>query len=158
MNLSYEDVIEYLADREGDSVTVTAYPSFGFGGPTLLGLTISGLTIAKVDAVKQYEEQWLEGRAGVRIHLTALEKWAHLPDDGLVLTREWFGAAVLDDELHSELRVIVRANVDAPALYPPVGKEPPEQERDAPLSDFVGWGFGFDFDGDAPYRGRWALR
>jgi hypothetical protein len=151
MTLDYPSVLEYLSDREGDPVTVNAYPSFGTRqGPTLLGLTLA-VELGKVEAVEPHEEQWLDGRAGVRIRL--LGGAGH--DDGLVLTREWFGGAFLD-ESRSHLRIIVRANAEAPPLYPPVGSEDDDDGREVYPHDFVGWGFAFDFDGSAPDRGRWS--
>ena len=159
--MSYGDVLEYLSDREGDSVIVSSFPSFHVSesgewgsGSTILGLEVSAIAIAKVEAVKPYEEQWLDGRAGARIRLC--DESSGDDRGGLVLTREWFGGAHLDEN-HAHLTIYVRANTGAPPLYAPVGEEPePEEGRDVPMHDLVGWGFAFDFDGSPPVNGRWS--
>src|SRR5262249_17615794 len=91
--------------------------------------------LVDVAAVRLYEDQLLDRVAGARIRLAG-ENTDRVPenfDQGLVLTREWFVAAFLDDS-HSRLCVCVRARSDTP----------------------VGWGFTFEFDA-APLEGRWAL-
>ena len=35
-------------------------------------------------------------------------------------------------------------------------EQDPEEPRDVPLHDLVGWGFMFDFDGSAAITGRWS--
>ena len=77
--------------------------------------------------------------------------------DGLVLTREWFAGALLDEN-RAHLSVVVFADTAREPLYLPVGQERnPDEKRDVPLHELVGWGFSFDFDGSPPFEGRWAV-
>lgn len=166
-DLSYGDVLEYFDDRKGDLATVYSYPTFHLSDeddleagevapstPVLLGLQLS-VTIVGVEAVEPFESQWLDGRAGTRIRLEAGEPGY---GDGLVLTREWFTGATLDEN-HANLRLVVMANTAAEPLNPPVGQERnPDESKPVYMHDIVGWGFAFDFDGEAPYTGRWAIK
>lgn len=159
--LDYGDVLEYLSHRAGEDVTLSSYPTFhydteagewGEEGTTILGLTVEA-ALGDVEAVKEYEStEWLDGRAGARIKL-----WDSAGEQAgaLVLTREWFAAAALD-EAGSGLRVFVRANTAAKPYHPPVGQEP-DDDRSSPaaLHDLVGWGFAFEFV-SPPWRGPWA--
>jgi hypothetical protein len=99
LRLSYEEVLEYLDDRKGDEVMVSAYPVFHLGDEglsdpspiTLLGLTLT-TTVEGVEAVPIEESnEWLHCRAGVCIRLGEEGSM-----DGLVLVREWFAAAILN--------------------------------------------------------------
>ncbi|HYH59587.1 MAG TPA: hypothetical protein VD790_10260 [Thermoleophilaceae bacterium] len=157
-DLAYEDVLAYLSDRDGDPVAVTSYPTFhlppagefGRAAPTLLGLTMN-TNLDKIEPVSQAEsERWLDGRAGARIPFHDDE--GHRSGD-LVLTREWFTGAVLEDAA-AVLRIVVFANTAAEPFYPPVGQER-ESGGDVPAYDAVGWGFALDFGGP-PVAGRWA--
>lgn len=155
MPLTYEEVLEYLADREGDPVTISSYPTFRIDAsvPTLLGLQVT-THVGTVQAVDSSDERWLAGQAGARVTFVGEVAGHH---DGLVLTREWFASAELSRG-HSHLTIVVRASPDSPPLYPPVGQERPEDElRDVYGHELVGWGFAFDFDGDPPFSCRWAM-
>lgn len=154
--VSYEELLEYLADREGDDATVSSHPVYG-NGVSMLGLEVKA-TLGKIEAVEQHmSEAFLKGRAGARLRLEVGTESGHLEQLGeLVLTREWFGGARLDDG-HAILEVLVFANPDGEPLHPPVGQErDPDERRDVSATDLVGWGFMFDFDGSAPLVGRWA--
>lgn len=172
--LTYEELIEYLADREGDSVTVGSYPcfhrSFAVVGTddddvpilepvesdsaiTMLGLTCAG-ELGKVTGREPYEErEWSDGQGALLIPLLAAGEYVPA-DSGLTITREWFRAACLDAG-NAMLRVIVAANSGAAPIWPPVGQERDETIIVTPW-DEVGWGFSFDFDGSPPFAGRWS--
>jgi hypothetical protein len=151
--LAYEEVLEFLADRKGDEVTIHSFPTYpGGGGKTLLGLSISA-EIGEIKPVDLSLADFVAGQAAVRVELIGrLEGF----EEGLVLTREWFGGATLFDG-GSDLRIVVRADTSAEPLYSPVGQEgDPDEPRDVREGELVGWGFAFDFDGSAPFQGRWA--
>jgi hypothetical protein len=155
-HMSYEQVIEYLGDRMGDECQISSHPTYNesdkIAPATMHGLTLPCLTINGIDAVPQGMcDRWLGGHAGLRI---VLRPEAGL-DGELVLTREWFGHAVLSDEC-STLEISVFANEDAPPNYPPVGQElGPDELVFVRSQDLVGWGFTFDFS-DPPGGGHWA--
>lgn len=154
--LTYEDVLEYLGDREGDWATLSSDPTFSSGGdpgPTMLGLTV-GVGLGRIVAVEQHlADAFLDGRAGARIELHGAPDVA--VGEGLVLTREWFGAATLGDNAGT-LALTVRADLGARPFYPPVGEVEEDAARAATPYGRVGWGFYFDFDGSPPLRGRWS--
>lgn len=160
--LGYEDVVEYLGDREGDMVTISSFPTFGsksIGTPrsTALGLTVTAY-LGPIDSLPA----GYTGDDRAALHLPILQEnsegglGSYGVDDGLVLTREWFMAGRLSGSV-SLLTIAVAADLDRPPLHPPVGQEPdPKEKRDVPLHEMIGWGFSFDFDGDRPRSGRWA--
>lgn len=164
--LDYVEVLEYFSDRAGDSVIVTSHPVTGAlvpiqgpdgedawlipqGGATMLGLSVSTI-IGGVEAVHLVEEaEWLEGRAGACVTFEGESGQR----EGLVLTREWFCFGRLSAR-HTSLTVLVRAVLNAPPMHPFPAQE--GNTRDIPDSEYVGWGFTFDFDGSPPFVGRWA--
>jgi hypothetical protein len=157
--LSYEEVLEYLGDRQHDEATLNSYPTYrGSGaaeGQTLLGLTVS-VTVGTISAVSGSQAaEWAQGHAAARIELQRTVDAGF--DEGLVLTREWFADGWLSDNA-SRLLIIVRADPTAEPLHPPVGQEgDPDAKRPVRESELVGWGFAFDFDGSPPFEGRWAV-
>ncbi len=175
--LTYEEVIEYLADRKGDLVTMGSYPcyhrSFAVVGAdedghpilhpvdsdsptTMLGLECTG-ELGQVTGRRPFEErEWSDGRAAVLIPLLTGngDGFVDVGHSGLTITREWFRAAALEAG-NATLRIIVAANSGAGPFFSPVGQERNETIIVTPW-DEVGWGFSFDFDGDPPFEGRWS--
>lgn len=156
--LLYEDVLEYLSHREGDSVTVGSYPTFGVGGPHAFGLTVNAV-MGPIRPVPEYmNEGFLDGQTGAELVLNnqALDTEDTDRLGGLTVTREWFRGATLSSD-HARLYLRVAVDLDETPLYPAVGSEQAAPSGPRSLTAWVGWGFSFDFDGSPPWDGRWAI-
>jgi hypothetical protein len=153
-HLNYEDVLDYLGDREGQDVYVGSHPTFtGNDGPEAgLGLHLRAY-LAGIRAVPQQEcDAFLAGQVATRVALGT--DLGASPSLGLVITRDWFRGATLSAD-RSVLRITVAANLDATPLYLPTSEDR-ERTREDHLV-YVGWVFTFDFEGSPPSRGRWAI-
>jgi hypothetical protein len=152
--LSYEDVLDYLGDREGQDVYVGSHPTFTGNSPHEAGLGLRlRAYLAGISAVPQHEcDGFLAGQVAARVAL-GTDPGAN-PSLGLVITREWFRSAALSAD-RSVLRIIVAANLDATPLYLPAGEDRERTREDHVV--YVGWVFTFDFEGSPPSRGRWAV-
>ncbi len=135
--LTYDDVLDYLADRKGEEVVVGSLPTFVKPEKPRIALGMNVRVV--VGQVVMLNEKAAEAvRGGSDAATVLLRTKASDPEVlGLTVTRDWFRVATLSMD-RSYLRIVVTADPDNQLTVP------------------VGWGFTFDFDGSPPSRGRWS--
>jgi hypothetical protein len=135
--LSYDEALDYLADRKGDEVVMGSFPAFvdAENARTALGMTARVVLGAVLTLNEKASEAIRGGSDAATVVLRT--KASETEILGLTMTREWFQVATLSLD-RSYLRIIVSA------------------DPDHRLAEPVGWGFAFDFGGAPPARGRWA--